>query len=594
MHFLSHTFILASICATGALSDLLAPLFPPPGDLTSDQSLVAKTWANFSSTLVSQLKSGNPSKELTDYGVADLTFSVGMFSVRDPSAAESLQLHYTAPEVADNPESADEVDGDTIYRVASITKAFTVLAGMIELDCEGWDRPLSELVPGLAEYTRTHSDPVLNIQWDKITPRALAAQIAGLPREGLPYALDIAYDVEKMKVFGDAFPPLDEDDRTANVPCAVSSYTAATCPGDEYIEGVRGGSPTFLPWGSPVYTNNGFTTLGVALASITGKSLDTIYSESIFKPLGLTGSFSRPPPTSEYHRSAIPVNATIAFFDLDGGVTQSSGGIWSTTNDLAKFGGGILNSTLLDPDVTRKWLKPVSHTSHLQYSVGSPWEIHRYQHPSGRVTDMYTKLGDSGFYGGTIVLIPDYDVGFSVLGTSLSKLRSSATFLVADMVAETMLPALEAQAIAEAKRNLVGTYATTVDGLDSSVTFALNETDGVPDGLLVTEWISRGVDLLPKVKSELFVDDLRVVPTITEAGGEKVAFRYTPITKSTPKTKALGIFTKQFVEDSGWITLDAEMFGGLSFLHFVFDVDQEGKASALSLPSLRIKLERKE
>ncbi|KAK2806820.1 hypothetical protein FQN50_005682 [Emmonsiellopsis sp. PD_5] len=594
MHFLSHTFILASICATGALSDLLTPLFPPPGDLTSDQSLVAKTWANFSSTLESQLKGGNPSKELTDYGVANLTFSVGMFSIRDPSAAESLQLHYTTPEVAGNPESVNEVDGDTIYRVASITKAFTVFAGMIELDCDGWDRPLSELIPGLAEYTQTHSDPVMNIQWDKITPRALAAQIAGLPREGLPYALDIADNAAQMKVFGDALPPLDADDPTANPPCSVSEYTALTCPGDKYIEGVRGRSPTFLPWGSPVYTNNGFTTLGLALASITGKSLDTIYSESIFKPLGLTGSFSKPPPVSEYHRSAIPVNATISGFEFDGGITQSSGGIWSTTNDLAKFGVGILNSTLLEPDVTRKWLKPVSHTSHLEYSVGSPWEIHRYQHPSGRVTDMYTKLGDSGFYGGTIVLIPDYDVGFSVLGTTLSALRSSATFLVADMVAETMLPALEAQAMAEANRNFVGTYASTIDGLDSSVTFALNETDGVSDGLLVTEWISRGVDLLTKVKSELTIDDLRVVPTITEGGCEKVSFRFDRITKSTPKTKALGIFTKQFVEASGWITLDVEMFGGLSLLQFVFDVDQEGKASAVSLPSLRIKLERKE
>lgn len=48
----------------------------------------------------------------------------------------------------------------------------------------------------------------------------------------------------------------------------------------------------------------------------------------------------------------------------------------------------------------------VSHTARLQYAVGRPWEIIRYTHPSGAITDIYTKLGDSGVYSSILVLLP--------------------------------------------------------------------------------------------------------------------------------------------------------------------------------------------
>lgn len=50
----------------------------------------------------------------------------------------------------------------------------------------------------------------------------------------------------------------------------------------------------------------------------------------------------------------------------------ASGGVFSSINDLAKWGLSILNSTLLSQQETRKWLKPISHTGSLQLSVGRP------------------------------------------------------------------------------------------------------------------------------------------------------------------------------------------------------------------------------
>ena len=142
--------------------------------------------------------------------------------------------------------------------------------------------------------------------------------------------------------------------------------------------------------------------LGLAIANITGKSLH-VYRDSVFNPLGMTSSFSSVPDATQYGRYVITGNATAA--NLIKGVvpevTIPSGGLFFTTNDLAKFGTAILNSTLLDADQTRKWMKPVSHTARFEYFVGKPWEIYRYTHPSsGLVTDIYTKLGDAGYYGG--------------------------------------------------------------------------------------------------------------------------------------------------------------------------------------------------
>jgi CubicO group peptidase (beta-lactamase class C family) len=451
-----YAFVLTSIYATGVLSDFLGPTYPAPIDLTSDDSLVAAGWKNLSSTLEAYL--GGSDGTETQSLLNDLAFSIGMFSTLDPNTAESLQYHHTSPEIANASTGVNEVDADSIYRVASVSKLFTVYAGMIELSSEEWDLPLTEVIPGLKKPEE--KDATMQTQWDKITPAALASQMGGVPRDAMPFAFDLLLFNETESV---GLPPLNMSDPAVLSPCTKQNLTS-TCPGDLYVEGLQTRSPIFLPWAGPAYANNGFTMLGLALAHITGKSLDTIYSESIFEPLGMTSSSSVVPDKADFAKSVIPGDPISAVFDFDNGISESSGGIFSTINDLAKFGTSILDSTLLPEEVTRKWMKPVSHTAHLQYSIGRPWEIYRYVHSSGKVTDMYTKLGDSGQYGGYIILVPEYNAGFSVLGSSSSETRSPATQLVTDVLTETILPALEAQAEREACRNFAGTYSTTVDG----------------------------------------------------------------------------------------------------------------------------------
>lgn len=141
-------------------------------------------------------------------------------------------------------------------------------------------------------------------------------------------------------------------------------------------------------------------------------------------------------------------------FAIESNFTTPSGGILSTISDLSKLGIGILNNTLISAQAMRKWMKPQTHTASLSYSIGAGFEIHRYVHPStGKVTDLYTKLGDSGSYGGALVLIPQYDAGFAMLNAySNGTIRPVAALVILDYVTDALLPALEAQAAVEAQR----------------------------------------------------------------------------------------------------------------------------------------------
>ncbi|GFF39794.1 hypothetical protein IFM58399_05700 [Aspergillus lentulus] len=585
VHLLSLSFLV--VCST-SVANLLGPAYLAPRDLSSKSSRVAAGWKSLTGRLHSETSS-DPSL------LKNLTFSVGLFSIHDP-AAESLQFHYTSSEIQNAPNGTRKVDGDSIYRVASLSKLFTVFAAMRELNSEQWERPLTEIIPAFAEYvkSRATADSVYSTPWDQITPSALAAQISGVARDVLPwdggdlllqYAIAILAGLNPVPAAIDpatyGLPPVDLNDALSLSPCLAN--VSEPCTGPLYAGGAANDAPVYLPWTSPAYSNNGFILLGLALANLTGKSLDEIYKQSIFDPLDMHSSYSAVPGASELSRSVIAGDFASGF-GYDGGISKSSGGIYSTTNDLAKFGTAILNSTLLPPVTTRRWMKPVSHTADLQYSVGRPWEIYRYKHAeSGVVTDLYTKLGDAGNYGSFLVLIPDFDAGFSIIGASALATRSNATSLLADLVTESILPALMEQAASEAKKNFAGKY--TSDRLNSSL--ALDVSPSGNSGLSVTSWVSNGTDLMPLLSILLGNENSRLVPTIVSEGTGQVAFRAYTATQE----KSGGLFQRNF-DVNDWIVVGSGGYATKSLAEFVFEVDVQGKASRVELPAWNVTLHR--
>lgn len=587
MLLLRHALLL-SLSIIGALTDFLGPTYPAPLDLAGKTSLVSAAWENLTSTLDAYLNQQQNTTATSPLAtVGNLTFSTGLFSLHD-AAAQQLQYHHTGPEIANAPNGTNKVDADTIYRIASISKLFTVYAGMILLTEEAWNRPLTDIIPALADFAgRGEQSSIYSTPWDKITPWALAAQSAGVLRSSTGDYLGLG---PSALAFG--LPPLD----FTLGPCRNE---IEPCTDDAFVKNLDSYPPNFLPWTTPAYSNGGFTLLGFAISNFTGKPMKTVYRESIFEPLGMTSSNSTPPTgEAELARSAI-----VAGFEIGQPVFAPSGGLYSTTNDLARFGLAILNSTLLPADKTRKWMKPITHTASLTYSIGAPWEIIRYVHPStGKVTDVYTKAGDSGPYGSIIALIPDYGAGFSLLGQCTDgAIRLAAVNTVLDHITNAILPALEAQAAAEAGGNFAGSYVSTDATLNSSVTIALNEStvSGTSSGLSITRWISNGTDVLA-----LFAGiKPRLLPSIPDQSPDgapgQVAFQRSSAAQTNsyfaPGASQLGAkgpFTGLYSTDVDWLTVGSTPYGKIEIDLFVFDVDGQGRATALSPAATRATLRR--
>ncbi|EAW10821.1 serine hydrolase domain-containing protein [Aspergillus clavatus NRRL 1] len=575
-----------ALCAS-CTANLLGPVYPAPQDLSSKSSKVAAGWNNLTSVLHKHTTSN-------ESPLHTLTFSVGLFSTHDRTA-EAMQFHYTSSEISQGPNGTRKVDGNSIYRVASLTKLFTVFAGLLELGEADWERPLTKLFPAFAANVKARKDhdSVYSTPWDQITPSALAAQISGIARDGIPwdggdvllqYLGAILTGQTPNPLFDPAtygLPPLDQSEVLSLSPCLADGNT--TCDGSLYTKGIAKNAPVYLPWTGPEYSNNGFILLGLAIANLTGKPLEKLYQEAIFDPLDMRSTTSDPPAVSTLSRSVIAGDYAINF-GAPGGISKSSGGIFSTINDLAKFGTAILNSTLLPADRTRRWMKPVSHTTDLHYSVGRPWEIYRYKHPkSGVITDLYTKLGDSGNYGSFLVLLPDFNAGFSIIGASALSSRSNATNLLADLVTEAILPALMDQAAHEAGKNYAGRYVT--DRLNSSLTLAVGEAS--TPGLSITSWVSNGTNLMPVLALPLGGLNARLVPTIVS--DNKIAFRPYTVTQEAKK----GLFSSNF-DVSDWLALGSGSYAASGLGHFVFNVDKDGKAKSVELPAWNVTLNRHE
>jgi CubicO group peptidase (beta-lactamase class C family) len=576
--------------APATLADFLGPRYPAPVDITSNHSLVAAAWKEVKAGLetVFVKGSGNLSATIPAAVAQNVTISVGLFSLHDPAAA-TYQFHYTSAEVATSPNGTHKVDGNSIYRVASVTKVFTVLAGLLELKPADWERPLSEVLPALGKPA---GSGVYSTQWDKMTASALAAQIGGVPRDGFPNPGELLYqayvagltEAEIMKVSG--LPPYNISDPLETPPCLEYLVKGLSCPAEPYEQGTSIRPPAFSPWYTPAYSNNGFTLLGQAIGNLTGKDIQQIYRERIFAPLGLASTSSAAPPVSEWQRSVI-VGNPIGNFAAENGIFVSSGGLFSTTSDLGRFGVAVLNSTLLSPEKTRRWLKPVSHTARMSAAVGAPWEILRFVHSSGVVTDIYPKSGDSGLYSAYLVLLPDYDVGFTIMAGSASELRFGVVAAVADAITDKIVPALAAQAAAEAMQSFAGRYAAS--GLNSSLVLSVNTSETAAPGLVVDSWISNSTSVLPWITKVLGPGPHRLILSNKDTAGKQYAFRLVSAKDVPSPDLPRALFSGPTgVEHADWATVDVNTYYGVGLTLFVFDVGADGKATGVSPAAWRI------
>jgi CubicO group peptidase (beta-lactamase class C family) len=159
---LLHTFLFAAAASAKCFE---ATAHPAP-DLDSNDALLKHAFTTIETAVT--------------LAVADPKFASTSFSVEITSSKQSLwSQHHTALERNASRPDIPEVSGDALYRIASITKTFTVLgilyqhqAGNLSLD-----DPIDKYIKELRE------DQAGTIPWKDITLRSLASQLSGIPRE---------------------------------------------------------------------------------------------------------------------------------------------------------------------------------------------------------------------------------------------------------------------------------------------------------------------------------------------------------------------------------------------------------------------------
>ncbi|KAM0712403.1 hypothetical protein Q7P37_011499 [Cladosporium fusiforme] len=594
--FYQSSSVLLAFSVSLVVGDYYGPTYPFPTDLSSNTSHVRTAWENISATFDSYYQDGkNTSSTFELLGTENLTFSAGLFSLQDDAAAH-LQYHHTGPEVAASANGTKQVNGDSIYRTASITKLMTVLSGLLELTDTEWHRPVTDFIPELAAGEPGKYAP----EWDKITPWLLANHLSGLESTAIladrlfawAESLESSADLTEVEL-SSGLPPIGVEQIG---PCSPK-LILGECSQADFIAEIKSRAPVFRPNTTPAYSNLGIMVLGLVISRATNKPYDVLYNDTIFSPLGMDSSFTSAPIEAESLADRSVIVSAVEWLAPPNNPTVPSGGAYSTINDLDKFAIALLNSTLLPKEKTRSWMKPQSLTSSLSYAMGAPWEIIRYVHKdTGKVTDLYTKSGDSGSYGGAVVLVPDYDAGFTFLNAWSDEKRSPAAWIVVNFIAETLIPALEAQAASEATSNLGGTYVSTDPHVNSTIVVAFNESTVTTSasGLSISKWISNSTDMLATWFASEKPRLLLTIPKEGSGAGEAV-FQMTPnLQWPTYDAAGSGPFTGFYETTQDLTIYETERYAGGSVGKLRFEVNEEGFANCVTEDATRLTLKREE
>jgi len=275
----------AAPAAKPALDQVFAPAMPAPA--FADPQRRAKLAAAFPS-LDKVLEQERASQGLAGVAVGvvidgELAYAKG-FGVVDPATK-------AVP------------DADTVYRIGSISKSFTGLA-LLSLRDEGaldLDDPLARWIPeaGKLVYPTRDEQP--------ITLRQLAQHTSGLPRMG-------------------PFEPENGPDEAAVVG-SLPKITLERAPGLE-----------------SVYSNLGFSLLGIVVSHAAKRPLHDVIASRIFGPLGMA--------SSGWDAKTVPAGHLAPAFTKgpDAGPTpparlgaaDGAGGIYSSVRDMARYAAFLL------------------------------------------------------------------------------------------------------------------------------------------------------------------------------------------------------------------------------------------------------------
>ncbi|KAI0847320.1 beta-lactamase/transpeptidase-like protein [Daldinia vernicosa] len=556
--------------------------YPKPTDLLA-QPGVQKAASSLDSVFAQYIDNSNKTKS------DRFSYSVEVFSADDDEPLWSH--HWTATNLKTlNSTGVKKVDGNTVYRLGSVTKIFTILTFLAEAGDIMWNEPITKYIPEIKAMV-TDADTSHSISkpdWDSITIGSLASQMSGLVRD---YALlgELTQGSNATRAASIGFPVLENAEIP---PCG----NRPVCNRTQFFQGLSILPPSFSPFVTPAYSDIGYTLLGYALEQMTGKWFGKIVQDRVIKPLGLNHTFYTTPADS---LGIIPGGRYQTNWAFNMGNESPTGNMYTSSSDLSRVGRAILRSTLLPPSMTRRWLKPISFSSDPKSSVGAPWGVRQLQFSKDspyQFATTFNKAGSLGRYSTLLAIIPDFNIGFSILAAG--DVPASLPMDIADTLSNTYLPTMVNTARIQANALYSGTYKDPNSAVNSSLSIVV---DSKTPGLSLNSWISNGTNLLwySVAMSRNVTKDYwnqirpsaRLYPTglwdATSDGGKRVAFKAIFEDLSLPNA------SKPFTTDcSTWVSVAGIMYGSKPLDQFIFNINAAGNVTSIENAALRNRLEK--
>ena len=210
---------------------------------------------------------------------------------------------------------------DTKFRIGSVTKQFTATL-ILQLVEEGKIKLDSKITDYLPDYRKDTGD--------KITVHQLLNHTSGIP----------SYT--------------NRPDFFANV--SRNPYSVA-----DFVKKFASGDLEFEPGSKFSYNNSGYFLLGAIVEKVTGKSYETVLTERIFKPLGMTNTgYDNHAPLLQKRASGYEkkpegyVNA--AYLDMS--LPYAAGSMYSTVEDLYKWDQSLYENKILSAESKKLMFTP--------------------------------------------------------------------------------------------------------------------------------------------------------------------------------------------------------------------------------------------
>jgi CubicO group peptidase (beta-lactamase class C family) len=153
------------------------PLFPAPKHMKDSPRLKAVT-AELNDMFDQKVKEAN----------ASFSFVFQAYSVDEGVIWENKFTDPRLKAQLANSTGVKEADADTVHRVGSITKTFTVMAFLKEVGVGVWFDPITKYIPELRELSAEQKGKpsVYHPNWDEITVGSLITFQSGLMRDCMP------------------------------------------------------------------------------------------------------------------------------------------------------------------------------------------------------------------------------------------------------------------------------------------------------------------------------------------------------------------------------------------------------------------------